>query len=101
MRKVRLFVVAVIVMLLTVMTSSTSIVSAHAVLDSSSPAASTVIEESPSEIRLTFNEPVESSLLEIRLFGADQNELDISDAQRAVQNPAIVTASVPTLDNGV
>jgi copper transport protein len=60
-----------------------------------------VLEESPSDIRLTFNEPVESSLLEIRLFGADQREIDISNAQRGAQNPAIVTASVPTLDNGV
>ena len=101
MMKIRHLVVALIVMMVTMMAVSTSSVSAHAVLDSSSPAASTVLEESPSEIRLTFNEPVESSLLEIRLFGADQIELDISDAQRGAQNPAIVTASVPTLDNGV
>jgi copper transport protein len=101
MIKIRHLVVAGIVMMLAVMTSSASFVSAHAVLDSSSPAASTVLETSPSDIRLTFNEPVESSLLEIRLFGADQREIDISNAQRSAQNPAIVTASVPTLDNGV
>ena len=101
MRRTRHMAVALIVMLLAVMTASTSTVSAHAVLDASSPAASTVLEESPSEIRLTFNEAVESSLLEIRLFGADQNELDISDAQRGAQNTAVVTASVPTLDDGV
>ena len=101
MKKVRLAVAAFMVMLLAVMTVSTSPVSAHAVLDSSSPAASTVLEESPSEIRLTFNESVESSLLEIRLFGADENEIQISNAQRGAQNPAIVTAGVPTLDSGV
>lgn len=101
MRKIRHIAVALMVMLLAVMTGSLSTVSAHAVLDSSSPAASTVLEESPSEIRLSFNEPVESSLLEIRLFGADLNEIEMSNAQRGAQNPAIVTANVPTLDNGV
>lgn len=99
--KMRHLVVSVIVMMLAVMSTPSSSVLAHAVLDSSSPAASTVLEESPSEIRLTFNEPVESSLLEIRLFGADQNEIDISRAQRGVQNTAVVTAGVPTLNNGV
>jgi copper transport protein len=93
-------VAAFLAVLFTVVGTSSS-VSAHAVLDSSSPAASTVLETSPSEIRLAFNEPVESSLLEIRLFGSDQKELQISDAVRLPANASVVTASVPQLDNGV
>ena len=97
------FIAVVVAMLgaLALVGAPSASVSAHAVLDSSSPAASTVLETSPSEIRLTFNEPVESSLLEIRLFGGNQQEIAISDAQRSPTNTAVVTAGVPTLDNGV
>jgi copper transport protein len=94
-------VLAVVASVFAVFGFSTSNVSAHAVLDSSSPASSTVLETSPSEIRLNFNEPVESSLLEIRLFGGDQNEIQISDAVRTPADSAVVTASVPQLDDGV
>lgn len=75
--------------------------SAHAVLDSSSPAASTVLETPPSEIRLSFNEAVESSLLEVRLFGADQDEIVISAPERSPRDASVVTAAVPTLGDGV
>lgn len=81
--------------------TSVGTASAHAVLDSSSPAASTVLESSPSEIRLSFNEDVESSLLEIRLFGADQEEILLSAAERAPQDASQVRADVPRLDAGV
>lgn len=92
--------IAAVVIFITLISGPTSTF-AHAVLDSSSPAASTVLEESPTQIRLSFNEPVESSLLEIRLFGADENEINISEAKRGVQNSAEVTANVPTLESGV
>lgn len=75
--------------------------SAHAVLDSSSPAASTVLETSPDEIRLSFNEAVESPLLEVRLFGADQEEIVISAPQRSPRDASVVTAALPVLDDGV
>lgn len=75
--------------------------SAHAVLDSSSPAASTVLETPPGEIRLSFNEAVESSLLEVRLFGGDGEEIVISAPQRSPRDASVVTAAVPVLDDGV
>lgn len=99
-RRMAMFFIAFFTMLFAVV-GATSPVSAHAVLDSSSPAASTVLETSPSEIRLTFNEPVESTLLEVRLFGSDQQEIQMSDAVRLPANSAVVTAAVPQLDNGV
>ena len=75
--------------------------SAHAVLDSSSPAASTVLETSPAEIRLSFNENVEASLLDIRLFGADQAEVLLAAAERTPGDASVVRVDVPALDDGV
>ena len=100
-RKKRVAIVLAVLGVLVGVGAGSGLVSAHAVLDSSSPAASTVLETSPSEIRLTFNEAVESSLLEIRLFGGNQQEIAISNAQRSPTNSAVVTAGVPTLDDGV
>ena len=100
-RKKRVALVLAVLGVLVGVGAGSGLVSAHAVLDSSSPAASTVLETSPNEIRLNFNEPVESSLLEIRLFGGNQQEIAISDAQRSPTDSAVVTAAVPTLDDGV
>lgn len=90
-----------VVMAVVVLIGSASVAGAHASLDSSSPAASTVLETSPSQIRLTFNEPVESTLAEIRLFAADEKQVLISPAVRSSTTPTVVTAEVPTLDDGV
>lgn len=91
----------VLVALLVWFVGAPSPVVAHAVLDNSSPASSTVLETSPSEIRLNFNEPVESTLLEIRLFAADERQVSISPAVRSPADPSVVTAQVPSLDDGV
>lgn len=75
--------------------------SAHAVLDSSSPAASTVLADPPREISLTFSENVESSMARIRLFDAGQREVTIGKAQRLGSDPRVVVADVPRLDDGL
>lgn len=76
-------------------------VSAHAILDSSSPAPSSVLPESPQEIRLDFNERVEATLGDIRLFNSDQKEVDIDDSVRSVSDASVVTAALPSLEDGV
>ena len=76
-------------------------VSAHAILDSSSPAPSSVLPESPQEIRLDFNERVEATLGDIRLFNSDQKEVDIDDSVRLVSDASVVTAALPSLEDGV
>ena len=77
------------------------VASAHAVLDSSSPAASAVLSGSPREITLNFNENVESSLNEIRLFDSDRHEVTIGDTHRQEFDPSVVVAEVPRLDDGL
>jgi hypothetical protein len=44
---------------------------AHAVVKSSSPAASATVSPGPTEIRVTFNEPLESTFCTVRLAAAD------------------------------
>ena len=75
--------------------------SAHAILDSSSPAPSTVLPESPQEIRLDFNERVEATLGDIRLFNSDQKEVDIDNLVRSASDTSVVTAALPSLEDGV
>ena len=75
-------------------------VSAHAILDSSSPAPSTVLDESPTKISLDFSETVESSLLSIRVFDSEQREVKIGDASRSAVDQSVVSAHVPELAKG-
>ena len=75
--------------------------SAHAILDSSSPASSSVLPESPKEIRLDFNEKVEATLGDIRLFNSQQKEVAIDNSVRSNFDTSVVTAALPSLDNGV
>ena len=77
------------------------IASAHAVLDSSSPSASELLASSPKEIRLDFDEQVEATLGDIRVYDSEQHEVSIEKTVRSSSDLSIVTAAVPKLDNGV
>ena len=77
------------------------VASAHAILDSSNPAASTVVSQSPAEIRLDFNEQIEGTLLNVRLFDAEQKEITVQRAELLDLDPSIVIAAIPDLVDGV
>jgi len=77
------------------------IASAHAILDSSSPAPSALLATSPQEIRLEFDEQVEATLGDIRLYDSQQHEVTIEKTVRSSSNTSIVTAGVPKLAPGV
>ncbi len=77
------------------------IASAHAVLDSSSPAPSALLASSPKEIRLDFDEQVEATLGDIHVYDSEQREVSIEKTVRSSRDASIVTAGVPTLKNGV
>lgn len=74
-------------------------VHAHAGLESSTPAASSVLEESPPQIVLDFDEPVETALAVIDVFDAQRRTIEIGPVQRAGDG-SIVTADVPDLADG-
>jgi copper transport protein len=74
-------------------------VSAHAGLENSIPAASSVLEESPTAITLDFDEPIEADLTSIQLFDGDATLIETGPPTAAA--PDVVTASVPALDDGL
>lgn len=67
---------------------------AHAILDSSSPGASSVISSTPNEISLRFNENIEEKLASIQLYGSDEKEIQIGKATRDPADSAHVTAQI-------
>lgn len=73
--------------------------SAHAVLVSSSPAPSAVLDDSPMEILLTFDESVDLVADSIRLVDAAGAGVDV-DAAGHPQGPATIGVSVPALADG-
>ena len=77
------------------------IASAHAILESSSPEPSALLASSPKEIRLDFDEQVEDSLGDIRIYDSEQREVSVKKTVRSSSDLSIVTAGVPTLKNGV
>jgi copper transport protein len=85
---------------LAVVALSPSTASAHASLERSVPAANAVLEESPSEVLLDFDEPVESSVAEIDVFDSGGNQVEVGDSQPGADSSQ-VHASLPTLDDGV
>ena len=77
------------------------IASAHAILESSSPEASALLASSPKEIRLDFDEQVEDTLGDIRVYDSEQREVSIGKTVRSASDVSIVSAEMPMLKNGV
>ena len=96
----RIFGAAIVSIFLT-LTFVPAIASAHAVLETSSPAPSELLTSSPKEIRLNFDEQVESTLGDIRIYDSEQREVSIEKTVRSSSDASVVTAEVPTLQNGV
>ena len=75
-------------------------VSAHASLERSVPAANAVLEDSPPEILLDFDEPIESSVADITVFDSGGTEIETGSPQQG-DDSTQARASLPTLDDGV
>lgn len=74
-------------------------VSAHAVLDNSVPASGATLVDSPPQIVLDFDEPVETALGFIRLFASDGSRIGLPSIQRDASDDSIVRVDAPTLDD--
>lgn len=75
---------------------------AHASLKSSTPAANAVLDASPKEIALTFNEKVEPAFSSITLTDATgRTPADKAKATVDEANPAILRLALPPLPAGV
>lgn len=74
-------------------------VSAHAVLDNSVPASGATLVDSPPQIVLDFDEPVETALGYVRLFASDASRVNLPDVTRDASDTSIVRVDVPRLDD--
>ena len=101
LRTLRRICGAVIASTVMALTFIPGVASAHAILESSSPEPSALLASSPKEIRLDFNEQVEDTLGDVRVYDSEQREVSNSKTVRSSTDPSIVTAEVPTLRNGV
>lgn len=79
---------------------SPAVASAHAVLESSTPVASSTVPTSPPEIVLEFSEPVASTLAQIQLFDFESKLVTIGTAKRDAQKNSVVRATLPPLPEG-
>jgi copper transport protein len=74
---------------------------AHAGLESSTPGASSVLEEGPESIVLDFDEAVEAPLATINLFDSSAQSIPLGAPTAVSGDDSIVKASVPELDDGL
>ncbi len=73
---------------------------AHAILEGSDPAPETRLDESPAEIALRFDEPVDAELGGVRLFDEEGNRIQLGRPGRVDGDESTVTADVPALADG-
>jgi copper transport protein len=74
--------------------------SAHASLESSTPSANSVIEASPPQIVLDYDEDIEASLASIQVFDAQRQRIQLG-TPKAGADATVVIADLPTLDDGL
>jgi len=89
----------VVVVLALCLTSGTA--RAHASLDSSSPGAFAVLEQSPTEVRLRFSEAPQAGLSTLRLLDARPREVTLGPVEVDPDDSRSITASVPQLPDGL
>lgn len=74
--------------------------SAHAALETSTPAANSVLEKSPPQIVLDYDEDIEASLASIKVFDGDGKAVEVG-APAAGADASIVQATLPELADGL
>jgi copper transport protein len=74
--------------------------SAHAILESTTPASGEAVATSPKVIELDFSEPVEVSLGAIRLFDTSGRELDVGRSRHPSGDDTRVASTAPELGDG-
>ena len=99
LRKLIARLALVIVALLTVLAPA-QIASAHAILLTSEPAPSAVLDESPTEIALFFNEFVDTVFGKIRILDSAGNVVQTVKPIRDASSQSIVRAPISMLEPG-
>lgn len=68
---------------------------AHAFIDHAEPAVGGTIQQVPTEVAITFSEPVELKFSHVKVFDATGNEVDRKDAHLDPKNPRRLVVSLP------
>jgi len=75
---------------------------AHANLERAEPAPGSALDQAPTELRLSFSEPVDSSFSRVQLLDAKGEQADRGDSHVAPDDPRQMIVSVPgDLSNGL
>ena len=95
-----LVALAIVAAAIVVAGPSAPTVYAHAGLESSVPAASSVLEQGPSQVVLDFDEPIESAGAAIELF--DQSGAPVATGEPALRpdDDSVLVADAPALGDG-
>ena len=89
----------VVVALLTVLAPA-QVASAHAILLISEPAPSAVLDQSPTEIALFFNEFVDTVFGKVRILDSSGNDVQTVKPVRDASNKSVVRAPISPLEPG-
>lgn len=73
---------------------------AHGKLETSVPAPGSTVEVSPSVLRLTFNEDLESTFSSVKVADAGGTPITKEKARVDASNPRVMTLAVPKLASG-
>lgn len=92
-------VITAVIATVIVLFAPAGVASAHAVLDNSVPASGATLVDSPPQIVLDFDEPVETTLGFIRLFSSDGARMDLPAIARDASDSSIVRVDVPRLED--
>ena len=75
-------------------------VGAHPFVRRTDPRASATLAESPEQVRIWFDGPVETMFLELRVEAEDKRRVDNKDAHRSPDNDTLVEVGLPRLPPG-
>jgi len=98
-RKRRILVAAALAIVASVLI--TSIGFAHANQLRSDPADGSVLEESPREISIWFDETISDRFSSVQLFDVDSKPIQVTGIRRDSSDPTLLIISVPELEPGV
>jgi methionine-rich copper-binding protein CopC len=73
---------------------------AHAQLSESEPAAGETVAESPEQVRLRFNEPVDAAFSPLKVYDSSGERVDEDDARKDPGDARAVEASLEELTQG-
>ncbi len=73
---------------------------AHAELKESDPAAGETVAESPEQVRLRFNEPLDAAFSPLKVYGSSGERVDEDDARKDPGDARVVEASLEELTQG-